>query len=651
MEEEEEESEILWPVSELVELEPKPIYARTLAREMLIFIAFFAFVTAVAVTSIDPITYYQYRLFEQLFVESKIPPLDKYPRIGLRDVYSMSDIWRYLEYVFYDGFHWKFYYDERYNTKEIPEDSPDRNVAFDNKLLGVPRLRQLKVRKDSCLINSAFAMGIKQCFGYYSHVTEERNKFGDQSQFVFVETLKSNSYVGKLYTYPGSRGYIVKLAIRDISDDTPNSIPVLKKSLWIGRGTRVVFVEFPTYNSNTNLFCVVKLVFEIPPTGGVVTSHSFRVVRLLRYVTISDYALLACEVIVFLFILAYTVFLGIELNHLGALALTRFWSYMNILIVVMGYVIFGLKIATYMQFNTVKPSLLSTENYVNLEGPAAMQLYQDNAVAFFAFLVYIKVFKFMVISKTLGQLNTTVRKCIWDVITFVILLLIVFIIFALFGYMIFNSEVAEFSSYGVAMFTLFRAILGDFDYSVIEAANAYVAPIYFVLFMLVVFFLALNMFLAIINEAYYHVKLDIAACPKHKRMPWYLKEAFRELFSMAPSEEDDGESPYQAAISEIRDTLNRLGFDDVETELFFSRYNIDPAAQLPSYDPYKLLKEFEAKLRDGKADTRAVESITLEDVIAQQEKMFDLEKVIGLLTTKVDFLLKKLDTLENVRKK
>ncbi|KAB0800306.1 hypothetical protein PPYR_06046 [Photinus pyralis] len=159
------------------------------------------------------------------------------------------------------------------------------------------------------------------------------------------------------------------------------------------------------------------------------------------------------------------------------------------------------------------------------------------------------------------------------------------------------------------------------------------------------------MFLAIINEAYYHVKLDIAACPKHKRMPWYLKEAFRELFSMAPSEEDDGESPYQAAISEIRDTLNRLGFDDVETELFFSRYNIDPAAQLPSYDPYKLLKEFEAKLRDGKADTRAVESITLEDVIAQQEKMFDLEKVIGLLTTKVDFLLKKLDTLENVRKK
>ena len=59
-------------------------------------------------------------------------------------------------------------------------------------------------------------------------------------------------------------------------------------------------------------------------------------------------------------------------------------------------------------------------------------------------------------------------------------------------------------------FTLFRIILGDFNFHELEAANRVLGPIYFILYVFFVFFVLLNMFLAIINDTYSEVKAEIA---------------------------------------------------------------------------------------------------------------------------------------------
>ena len=50
-----------------------------------------------------------------------------------------------------------------------------------------------------------------------------------------------------------------------------------------------------------------RLVFEFPATGGLITSSSFRTVKLLRYVTPFDYFVMACEWIFAFFVLYYIV--------------------------------------------------------------------------------------------------------------------------------------------------------------------------------------------------------------------------------------------------------------------------------------------------------------------------------------------------------
>lgn len=61
-----------------------------------------------------------------------------------------------------DGIYWETFY----NGAKIPDDQTGY-IFFENKLLGVPRIRQVKVRNDSCVVHRDFADDIKE-FGFKS---------------------------------------------------------------------------------------------------------------------------------------------------------------------------------------------------------------------------------------------------------------------------------------------------------------------------------------------------------------------------------------------------------------------------------------------------------------------------------------------------
>lgn len=85
---------------------------------------------------------------------------------------------------------------------------------------------------------------------------------------------------------------------------------------------------------------------------------------------------------------------------------------------------------------------------------------------------------------------------------------IVFIAYAQLGYILFGVENPNFRTYVDSIFTLLRTVLGDFDYLAIEKANRILGPIYFISYIFFVFFVLLNMFLAIINDTYSEVKAE-----------------------------------------------------------------------------------------------------------------------------------------------
>jgi len=73
-------------------------------------------------------------------------------------------------------------------------------------------------------------------------------------------------------------------------------------------------------------------------------------------------------------------------------------------------------------------------------------------------------------------------------------------------------------------FTLFRIILGDFNFQALQQANRILGPAFFILYVFFVFFILLNMFLAIINDTYSEVKADISTQKSEFEMSDYLKQ-------------------------------------------------------------------------------------------------------------------------------
>lgn len=58
--------------------------------------------------------------------------------------------------------------------------------------------------------------------------------------------------------------------------------------------------------------------------------------------------------------------------------------------------------------------------------------------------------------------------------------------------------------------TQLRIILGDFNFYELELAHPVLGPLYFILYIVFVFLILFNMFLAIINDTYSSVKAEAA---------------------------------------------------------------------------------------------------------------------------------------------
>ena len=69
-------------------------------------------------------------------------------------------------------------YNEMWPEHQNLSDPNSRYVLFDSKVLGVPRLRMVRVRNDSCTIHEDFRSLIKSCYGAYSTENEDTQRFG-----------------------------------------------------------------------------------------------------------------------------------------------------------------------------------------------------------------------------------------------------------------------------------------------------------------------------------------------------------------------------------------------------------------------------------------------------------------------------------------
>jgi hypothetical protein len=99
---------------------------------------------------------------------------------------SMADFWDVLQEPIINGIYWDTWYNG--------ENTTDNNfIYYENKLLGVPRLRQFRVKRNSCKVHKFLRDYIDSCYASYSLSDEDREPIGPYFNKTNANLVANNS--------------------------------------------------------------------------------------------------------------------------------------------------------------------------------------------------------------------------------------------------------------------------------------------------------------------------------------------------------------------------------------------------------------------------------------------------------------------------
>ena len=100
------------------------------------------------------------------------------------------------------------------------------------------------------------------------------------SSYASAKEAKSYPYWGVLGLYEGG-GYLA-----DLSSTLAGALQLVKQlrqANWTDEFTRAVLLQLNVYNANSNLFSLLTIAYEFPPSGGAFVRYTTETVALYRY--------------------------------------------------------------------------------------------------------------------------------------------------------------------------------------------------------------------------------------------------------------------------------------------------------------------------------------------------------------------------------
>ncbi|XP_055757871.1 polycystic kidney disease 2-like 1 protein [Salvelinus fontinalis] len=651
----------------------RELFVRTTLRELLVYLVFLVDICLLTYGMTSSNTYYYTKVMTDLFV---LTPSGS--GVTFQSISSMADFWTYAQGPMLDGLYWTKWYND-----QSLQNGDHSFIYYENMLLGVPRMRQIKVMNNSCKVHKDFRNEISGCFDVYNENKEDEVDFGLVNgtawQYHNEKEIKGSAHWGLLTTYSGG-GYYQDL--NRTKEESAEILMEMNNNLWLDHGTRAVFIDFSTYNANINLFCVISLLVEFPATGGAIPSYQIRTVKLIRYITYWDYFIIGCEMVFCLFILYYIVEEILELRIHGFSYFSSIWNTLDVVVILLAIVAIIFNVFRTIKVDKLLGKLLEQPDiYADFEFLAFWQTQYNNMNAVNLFFAWIKVFKYISFNKTMTQLSSTLGRCAKDIMGFAIMFFIVFFAYAQLGYLLFGTEVKSFSTFVKCIFTQFRIILGDFDYDAIERANRVLGPIYFVTYVFFVFFVLLNMFLAIINDTYSEVKEELSSQKDELQITDIIKQSYMKTFmklklkkeKISDVQEVLRSGSNKLEFKDFRETLKELGHADHEISEAFSKFDHDGNQILDQEEQERMKRELEEK-RDalsaelnnlgknygngslekstvdidehGKPSNTLVEQEDFQRLVRQ---VLQLEHSVAAIMTKMDIVTEKLELQESNR--
>jgi len=438
-----------------------------------------------------------------------------------------------------------------YNGLPVPDELKGYVMIY-NKVIGKIRLRQLRVREgEGCALlattgvtdSSRTDLYVDSCYPSYSFDARSNASYGPAylqvpgTGFTYSsaeENKLSDDIMGEVATYDGS-GFVRDLDNRNRTAYL-QALGELRSNLWVDRQTRAVIVSLNLYNGNYNYYCVSQYLLEYSAGGTIIPSATNNVIS--RDIFTSEYFqypdLVSKAIPEAITYACALLFLGGFLRRLYRarrvtgtfrVVLRDMWSLLDIIFISVLLVTIGLRLNYYAmeERQNFDPFLEDYQEMSKIASAYSLTFVLESSTVF---ICVVKSLKFFSLQKDLKLLQMTLGQAVKDLLVFVAMTVILFVGFVVMGLNIFGMQAPSYSTIVNTLGTLFLILLGEFDYAEMNAVSRLWAIIFFIIFVLFMFFVVLNIFLAILNDAYTVVHTQHIWEELERRKPSSLLEKF-----------------------------------------------------------------------------------------------------------------------------
>mmetsp|Transcript_26529 Transcript_26529/g.60939 ORF Transcript_26529/g.60939 Transcript_26529/m.60939 type:complete len:935 (+) Transcript_26529:72-2876(+) len=418
-----------------------------------------------------------------------------------------------------------------------------RNFA----LLGTIRMRQLRVQKNAgCKVSKLFQHVYPDCYSTFAEDFQSKMEYWSRfvptylrKAFVYQdgEVTLQNDLRGEMSSYPGG-GFTIDFPLN--RSESEILITDLQSYNWCDQATRAIIIELTSLNTNVNVITNSRILFEFGPTGSVIQSQDSSAAQVF-YFTPSFKAGAAqdafiLQVVLLLFFLSYTAwtfflmyktcknFLGQSVMEFikkstcsGKLKmivgtfkhyLEYGWNMMDLMIIVLYFVHFALRMRVYTTLNSfeeMQPEVLGHPEKFMPFSQVTVPLEESNQVlSVLAMFMWVKLFKYLCLVSYFRILVRILERCAHELFVYSILLLVVFFGFAVAFFVGFGPEEENYAGLLDAFGVLFFKLLDGYDVESawFEPGTWMVMPLMFMVYIAIVYFVLLNVFMAIVLDVY-----------------------------------------------------------------------------------------------------------------------------------------------------
>lgn len=482
-------------------------------KELLVYLVFLIVIMIALLSLPIHFPYEQNAALSDLFFDEELPEATF--KKTFDDVMVEDELWQWVEGPLLAGFY----------------DPPIRN----NRRIGSIMVRTGRVKGDLCRYtqgrNDFVLFDSEICYPEFTEDKQDKASYGNasgalQREYTWERDLgfliRSQTFNPSLFSHQmdyGTGGFAVYLP-RDNATAAKEIVTQLKED-FLSDGSRYLVVNYAYYNARSSIFTHVQGLFEMSDTDYMETTSRVKSFRILSSYKESA-SFLEDNVFVLVLLLA-TVWLTIrELTDLREHGVNKYvhslWNLLDMFQLVL-LIIFIEQWVSYLVHAENLREELHRVVVMDCSGPASDQktaasCYVDieplawnfsaitNFAAALALVSVAIIFKYLRLNSRLNLLWRTLRFAAKDLLAFVVIFFTMFVGFAIMGFLTFGSSTRQYHSISVSLTSCFQMLLGAFDYNQIYNANPAMAGIFFFSFMISIYLICVNMFIAIMSEYY-----------------------------------------------------------------------------------------------------------------------------------------------------